>query len=78
MPAAVRRVFNGARQIIETVTSQLAEQFRIEVNHAQSFGHLCGYLYTKPTAHTLCPCLNRLLGQLTILPIKTLAFSHSN
>jgi len=70
----VRRTFNGASQIAETVNSQLAEQFHIEVNHAQSFGGLCAHLYTKLTAHTLCLCLNRLLGQPTILPIKALAF----
>jgi hypothetical protein len=78
VPATVRRVFNGARQIIETVTSQLAEQFRIEVNHAQSFGGLCARLYTKLTAHTLCLCLNRALGHSDILPIKALAFPHPN
>jgi hypothetical protein len=38
MPPAVRRLINGARQIIETVTSQLAEQFTIEVNHARASG----------------------------------------
>jgi len=78
VPTPVRRTFNGARQIIETVTSQLAEQFHIEVNHAQSFGGLCARLYTKLTAHTLCLCLNRALGHSDILPIKALAFPHPN
>lgn len=78
VPTAVRRTLNGARQIIETVTSQLAEQFRIEVNHAQSFGGLCARLYTKLTAHTLCLCLNRLLGHPDILSIKALAFPRPN
>lgn len=71
---ATRRLVNGARQIIETVTSQLAEQFHIEVNHAQSFGGLTARLLTKLTAHTLCLYLNRLLGKPDVLHIKELAF----
>lgn len=78
VPATVRRTLNGARQIIETVTSQLAEQFHIEVNHAQSFGGLCARLYTKLTAHTLCLCLNRLLGTPNPLCIKGLAIPQPN
>ena len=74
VPPAVRRTLNGARQIVETVNSQLAEQFRIEVNHAQSFGGLCARLYTKLTAHTLCLYLNRVLGNAHPLHIKALAF----
>jgi len=77
-PRAVRRTLNGARQIVETVNSQLAEQFHIEVNHAQSFGGLCARLYTKLTAHTLCLCLNRALGHPNILHIKALAFPRPN
>jgi len=75
-PAAppLRRLVNGARQIIETVTSQLAEQFHIEVNHAQSFWGLTARLHTKLTAHTLCLYLNRLLGKPDALHIKELAF----
>jgi hypothetical protein len=69
-----RRLVNGARQIIETVTSQLAEQFHIEVNHAQSFWGLTARLLTKLTAHTLCLFLNRLLGKPDVLHIKALAF----
>jgi hypothetical protein len=71
---AQRRLVNGARQIIETVTSQLAEQFRIEVNHAQSFWGLTARLLTKPTAHTFCVFLNRLRGNPDVLQIKALAF----
>ncbi|MGH2617139.1 MAG: IS982 family transposase [Thermomicrobiales bacterium] len=69
-----RRLVNGARQIIETVTSQLAEQFHIERNHAQSFWGLTARLLTKLTAHTLCVDLNRLLGKPDVLHIKELAF----
>lgn len=78
VPLAVCRTLNGGRQIIETGTSQLSEQFHIEVNPAQSFGGLCARLYTKLTAHTLCLCLNRLLGRPTQLGIKGLAFSQPN
>jgi len=77
-PADVRRLFNAARQVVETVNGQLAEQFRIEVNHAQSFWGLCARLYTKLTAHTLCLHLNRLLGAADILRIKALAFPRPN
>ncbi|MDF3042380.1 MAG: family transposase [Thermomicrobiales bacterium] len=71
---ARRRLVNGARQIIEAVTSQLAEQFHIERNHAQSFWGLTARLLTKLTAHTLCLFLNRLLGKPDVLHIKALAF----
>jgi hypothetical protein len=73
-PAPLRRLVNGARQIVETVTSQLAEQFSIEVNHAQSFWGLTARLLTKLTAHTLCVHLNRLRGTPDVLHIKELAF----
>ena len=75
-PKEVRRALNGARQVAETVNSQLAEQFRIETNHSQSFWGLCARLYTKLTAHTLSVHLNRLLGAADVLRIKALAFPH--
>jgi hypothetical protein len=65
---------NAARQIIETVNGQLAEQFHIEVTHAHSFWGLCTRLYAKLTAHTLCIYINRLLGNPDFLQIKALAF----
>lgn len=74
LPATQVRAFNAARQISETVNSQLAEQFGIEVNHAQSFGGLTARVITKLTAHTLCLSLNRLLGAANVLQIKRLAF----
>jgi hypothetical protein len=74
VPPAVRRLVNGARQIVETVTSQLTEQFRIEINHAQSFWGLTARLHTKLAAHTLCLYLNRLRAQPDVLQIKHLAF----
>ena len=62
------------RQVVETVNSQLAGQFHIQTNHAQSFWGLCARLYTKLTAHTLSVHLNRLLGSTDVLRIKALAF----
>ena len=74
VPKEVQRALNAARQVAETVNSQLAEQFRVEVNHALSFWGLCARLYTKLTAHTLCVYLNRLFGTADVLHIKALAF----
>ena len=74
LPPAVRRLFNGARQIVETVNSQLTEQFHIEVNHAQSFWGMTARLHTKLAAHTLCLYLNRCLGKPDVLQIKHLVF----
>ena len=71
-----RSLFNRVRQIIETVNGQLSEQFNIEQNHAHSFFGLCGRLYTKLTAHTLCIYINRLLGNDNYLHIKSLAFPN--
>ena len=36
LPRAVARAINSARQIVETVNGQLAEQFHVEANHAQT------------------------------------------
>lgn len=74
LPPAVRRLINGARQVVETVNSQLTEQFRIERTHAQSFWGLTARLHTKLAAHTLCLYLNRLRAQPNVLQIKPLAF----
>jgi hypothetical protein len=75
---AAQRALAAARQVVETVNSQLAEQFGVEVNHARSFWGLTARLYTKLTAHTLCLCLNRLAGKADILRIKALAFPQPN
>ena len=74
LPPPVRRRLNGARQVVETVNSQLTEQFHLEVNHAQSFWGLTARLLTKLTAHTLCLYLNRCLDRPDVLQIKHLAF----
>jgi hypothetical protein len=78
LPPAHARAHNAARQIIETVNSQLAEQFGIEVNHAQSFWGLTARVITKLTAHTLSVALNRLTGAANALHIKALAFPKPN
>lgn len=72
--ATVRRAFNGAREIIETVNGQLTRQLHVEIHHAHTGFGLIARLYTKITAHTLCVYLNRLLGHPAWLPIKALAF----
>ena len=71
---AYRHLHNAVRQIIETVNSQLTEQFNVESNHAHTFWGLCTRLYTKLAAHTICIYLNRLLGNADFLHIKSLAF----
>lgn len=68
--------FNALRQMIETVNSQLAEQFNIERNHAHSFWGLSTRLHAKLTAHTLCIYLNRRLNNPNYLQIKKLAFPN--
>ena len=74
--AAFRHLHAHLRQLIETVNSQLALQLHVETNHAHSFWSLTARLYTKLAAHTLCVCLNRLLGVPDMLHIKTLAFPN--
>jgi hypothetical protein len=74
LPLGVAQAINSARQIIETVNGQLAEQFHVETNHAHTFWGLCTRLLAKLTAHTLCIYLNRLLGNPQWLQIKALAF----
>jgi hypothetical protein len=78
IPAAAGKVLSAARQMVETVNSQLAEQFGVAVNHAQSFWGLTARLSTKLTAHTLCLALNRLLGKTDFLHLKELAFPQPN
>jgi hypothetical protein len=76
LPQAFKRLLNSARQMIETVNNQLADQFNIERTYVHSFWGLAARLYTKLTAHTLCIYLNRMLGKPDFLQIKSLAFPH--
>ena len=71
----VAQLFNRLRQIIETVNSQLADQFSIEVNRAHAFSGLVARLHTKLAAHTLCIHINRLCGNPDSLQIKALAYA---
>lgn len=76
LPKPVCRQFTWLRQRIETVNSQLSEQFHIERNHAYSFSGLTARLLTKLAAHTVQIYLNRLLGSADFLQIKKLAFPY--
>ncbi|MFO7664836.1 MAG: IS982 family transposase [Chloroflexota bacterium] len=76
LPKAFHRPFKAARFIIETVNSQLSEQFNIQRNHAHTFWGLTARLHAKLTAHTLCVYLNRLLDKPMFLQIKALAFPN--
>jgi hypothetical protein len=51
------------RQAIETINSQLTEQFHIERNRAKCLAGLCARVQAKLAAYTLGLCLNALLCQ---------------
>lgn len=74
LPPFVCRIFNSLRHVVETVNSQLTEQFNIERNHAYTFWGLSARLYSKLAAHTMLIYINRLLGEVDFLHIKKLAF----
>ena len=52
-PAALTRASAHFRQVIETLNSQLAEQFHVECNQAKRVTGLCARLQAKLAAHTL-------------------------
>lgn len=60
------------RQTIETLNSQLAEQFAIERNRAKSVYGLCARIQAKLTAHTVGLLLNCLCGR-PLRALKALA-----
>jgi hypothetical protein len=60
------------RQAIETLNSQLAEQFRVELNRAKSGPGLCARIQAKLAAHTVCLLLNCLCGR-PLRALKALA-----
>lgn len=72
LSAALTAAINHFRQIIETVNSQLVEQFRLQRNRAKSVSGLCARVQAKLAAHTLGVYLNCLLGQ-PLLALKPLA-----
>ncbi len=70
-----RRAHPGDRplpEVIETLNSQLAEQFHVECNKAKSVAGLCARLQAKLAAHTVGVYLNCLLGR-PLLHLKDLA-----
>ncbi len=71
-PPALTQAINHFRQAIETLNSQLAEQFHVECNKAKSVAGLCARLQAKLAAHTLGGYLNCLLGR-PLLHLKDLA-----
>lgn len=63
LPAALTRAINRARQIIETVNSQLVGQCHLQRNRAKSLGGLATRIHAKLAAHTLGLYLNYHLGR---------------
>lgn len=63
LPAALTQAINHFRQIIETVNSQLVEQFQLQRNRAKSVSGLCARVQAALTAHTLGCYLNYLLAR---------------
>lgn len=57
---ALARLIAHFRQAIETLNSQLTDQFHIERNKAKSLDGLCARVQAKLTAHTLGVLLNAL------------------
>ena len=69
LPEALARLVTHFRQMIETINSQLAGQFSIEINKAKCVSGLVARVQTKVAAHTLGMYLNVLTGQ----PLRALA-----
>lgn len=63
LPAALTRAINEARQIVETVNSQLVNQFALQRNRAKSVWGLATRVHAKLAAHTLGMYLNHLAGR---------------
>jgi len=63
LPAALTRAINRTRQIVETVNSQLVNQFALQRNRAKSVWGLATRVHAKLAAHTLGLDLNHLAGR---------------
>ncbi len=63
LPTALTRAINHARQIIETVNSQLVGQCNLQRNRAKSVCGLATRVHAKLAAHTLGLYLNHLAGR---------------
>jgi len=63
LPVALTRAISQARQIIETVNSQLVGQLALQRNRAKSVWGLATRVHAKLAAHTLGLYLNYLAGR---------------
>ena len=63
LPEALTRAINQARQIVETVNSQLVGQCNLQRNRAKSVGGLATRVQAKLAAHTLGLYLNYRAGR---------------
>jgi hypothetical protein len=63
LPAALTRAIHAARQIVETVNSQLVGQLALQRNRAKSVWGLAARVHAKLAAHTLGLYLNYHLGR---------------
>lgn len=63
LPTALTRAINQARQIIETINSQLVGQLALQRNRAKSVWGLATRVHAKLAAHTLGLYLNYLAGR---------------
>jgi hypothetical protein len=73
LPAALTAAIHHFRQIIETVNSQLVDQFHLQRNRAKCLGGLCARVLAKLTAHTSGIYLTLLLGR-PLLALKDFDF----
>lgn len=72
LPPGLTSLISHFRQMIETVNSQLADQFQIETNKAKCMSGLVARLHAKLAAHTFCLYINVLMGR-SLLDLKALA-----
>ncbi len=72
LPAGLTSLISHFRQMIETVNSQLADQFHIETNKAKCMSGLVARLQAKLAAHTFGLYINLLTGR-PLLDLKALA-----
>jgi hypothetical protein len=71
-PAWLTQAITHFRQAIETLNSQLVDQFHVEINKAKCMTGLCARLQAKLAAHTMGVYLNCLLGR-PLMHLKDLA-----
>jgi hypothetical protein len=62
-PAVTVKLGQRLRRLIETVNSQLAQRFHLELVRARDLWHLTSRVNRKILAHTLCCWLNRQMGR---------------